>query len=211
MKLSMVLAKFPINNSLGQVEANSDYHDSALASTMQGSILRTAWLTRDNAVDVRQDLSLEGKPKQTQSESTPFWTPTYTTHFEHSFSDEPDWEAEGSECSETSVDDLEVIVGPSRHAAKPYDLRQLKIYSVRTQSWEPIRSTPSTLYFTDVIRLSEAQVPTRSLSFGSVLHMNGSVQCRPCTYDRPKRQCKKKWLCDSCHMHIRAHHLKLSS
>jgi len=192
MKLSAVLAKFPINKSLGWIEANSDHHDPAPASTMQGPILLTAWLTSKNAVDVRQGLSLEGKPKQTQSESTPFWTPTYTKYFDHIFFDEPDWEAEGSECSESSVDDFEVIVGPSRHAAKPYDLRRLKIYSVRTQSWEPIRSTPSTLYFTDVIRLSQAQVPTRSLSFGSVLHMNGLVQCRPCTFDRPKRQCKKK-------------------
>jgi len=191
MKLSTVLAKFPINNSFRQVEVNSVHHDSAPASTMQGPILLTAWLTRENAVDVRQGLNSEGKPKQTQSDSTPFWTPTYTKYFEHTFSGEPDWEADGSECSETLVDDLEVIVGPSRHAAKPYDLRQLKIYSVRTQSWEPIRSTPSTLYFTDVISLSQALVPTRSLSFGSVLHMNGLVQCRPCTFDRPKQQCKK--------------------
>jgi len=213
MRLSMMLSKFPVNGSLVK-EAHPDQHDSAPASTMKRPIKQTAGLTSENAVDVTPALSLEGKPQQTHSESKHLCTSTSTTYFEHIFFGETDWESEGSECSETMVNDpndLEVIVGPSQHAAKPHDLRQLKIWSVRTQSWEPIRSTPSTLYFTDIINLSQAQAPSRTLSFGSILHMNGSPQCRPCTFERPRRQCKKRWLCDSCHMHISAEYFNLSS
>jgi len=195
MQLSTMLARFPINSSLVQVEAHPDHHDSAPASTLKRPIQQTAGLTSENAVDVPLALSLEGKPQQTQSESKHLWTPTSTKYFEHIFFDETDWKSEGSECSETKVNDsndLEVVVGPSQHASKPHDLRQLKIWSARSESWERIRSTPSTLYLTDIIRLSQAQAPTRTLSFGSMLHMNGSPHCRPCSFDRPRRQCKKK-------------------
>jgi len=210
MQLSAALAKFPFDSRLAQFEPNFDRHDSTAASTMRGKISHKDGITLENTVQVTPALNSKGMPQHTQSWNEPLWTRA-SNYFEAIFFDEIDnqdcLEEEDSECSEDLVDDVEIIVGPSEYAAKPYDLQQLRLWCVRTEKWAPIRSTQSILYFTDIIRLSQAQTPTRSLSFGSMLHMNGSIECRPCTFDRPRKQCMKKWLCDFCHMHIGAEHL----
>jgi len=86
--------------------------------------------------------------------------------FENTLFDDPyneDTFETSPDSSDDAADNFEIIVGPSEHAAKPYDLNQLGALNLRTQSWEPIRSTKSGLYFTDVIRLAEAHIPTRTL------------------------------------------------
>jgi len=186
MNLSEILPQFPLENiNIGDI---ADHHKPAAREPAATGTFGSA--------------SAEKKDSQSQ------WAWSSTQVFENIWFDEP-YNEETFETSSESSDDaaknFEIIVGPTKHAARPYDLNQLGVFSWRTQSLEPIRSTQSALYLTDVIRLTEAHMPTRPLSFGSVLHLNGLVECRACTFERANRVCKKKWLCDSCHMHTRVH------
>jgi len=195
MNLSEILAQFPLEHvNIGDI---ADHHEPAAREPAGTGTLGSASAEKDGIT--RRDA-----PHNSKSQ----WAWSSTPVFENICFDEPyneDTFETSSESSDDAAKNFEIIVGPTKHAAKPYDLNQLGVFSWRTQSWEPIRSTQSTLYLTDVIRLTEGHMPTRPLSFGSVLHLNGLVECRACTFERANRVCKKKWLCDSCHMHTRVH------
>jgi len=190
MKLSEILTQFPLEHvNFGDT---ADHHEPTATATSGRALSETKGITRPDV------------PQHAQPRSQSQWVWSSTRTFENTLLDGPyneDTFETSSDISDDAADDFEIIVGPSEHAARPYDLNQLGALNLRTQGWEPIRSTKSVLYFTDVIRLTEAHIPTRPLSFGSVLHLNGLAECRPCSFERTNHGCKKKWLCDFCHMH----------
>uniref|UniRef100_A0A6U6J1T5 Uncharacterized protein n=1 Tax=Zooxanthella nutricula TaxID=1333877 RepID=A0A6U6J1T5_9DINO len=71
-----------------------------------------------------------------------------------------------------------------------------------------MKSSADRLYLQDIILLSVLRPSGAPLSFGSVLHdpkqpvQGGSMQCRPCMFERWVGRCTKSWLCDFCHLHI---------
>jgi len=98
----------------------------------------------------------EVAPQQAQSRDTSQWVQSSTRFFQNVLLDEPDNHAyTSSENSDDAVDSVDVMVGPSEHAANAYDLNQLGVFNVETYSWEPIRSTKSGLYLTNIIRLTQ--------------------------------------------------------
>lgn len=121
------------------------------------------------------------------------------------------YESDAGEPATDSGDEIEVHIGPTRHSAAPLGLEDLWIPSCHSGKGRlPILSTPGCLRLSDVLNLSalrgyeDAKRSSGPLSFGSVIHMNcGSRRhCRPCMFERAPTSCKRKWLCDFCHLHF---------
>jgi len=117
---------------------------------------------------------------------------------------ETEAEESDSEDEDDSLDDCDIIVGPTQHAFNPLTSDMLTLKDTDGKQ-VPIKSSPGRIYLSDVRRLShKSETAEKSIpvSFGSALHLCGHVdKCRPCLFERAAGRCRKLWLCDFCHMH----------
>lgn len=105
-----------------------------------------------------------------------------------------------------NLDAIEIIIGPTNYAVKPNTFQDVWLDDHATCARVPVKSTSSSLYLSDILRLSirvddEDVLP---ISFGTLNHLCGREDlCRPCMHESRAGRCKKAWLCDTCHLHSR--------
>lgn len=132
--------------------------------------------------------------------------------------------SESSRESDQPGDQVQIIVGPSEHAFRPKPFRAIKLPAIKVpdraddspststpsteltarssvQEFSELESRPGRLSLLDILRLSRARQEAPA-SFGSAQHLSGEVaNCRTCIFERFPGRCRKRWLCDFCHLH----------
>eukprot|EP00929_Paragymnodinium_shiwhaense_P012885 TRINITY_DN120765_c0_g1_i1.p1 TRINITY_DN120765_c0_g1~~TRINITY_DN120765_c0_g1_i1.p1 ORF type:complete len:628 (+),score=113.78 TRINITY_DN120765_c0_g1_i1:177-2060(+) len=100
-------------------------------------------------------------------------------------------------------DEDEYIVGPTHMSVHPYNLQDM--YLINDMGEKAfVLSGPKELHFSELKLLITPPQPGVKLSYGSILHMNYDAgKCRPCMFERVVGRCRRRWLCDFCHMHTK--------
>lgn len=127
-------------------------------------------------------------------------------------------DSEGSASGSEGSSDVDIIIGPTEAAFSPKTSADLSLEGTGRcgeRCFYKIQSRSRAAYFSDILRLTALGVSQgrRPLSFGSAVHLEQDSQsggepesCRPCMFERKSRHCRKRWLCDFCHLHVeRAH------
>lgn len=104
---------------------------------------------------------------------------------------------------------LEVLVGPTRHAFQPISHDRICIPDVRTGEEHSLRSCSNSIFLSDVMRLKEHTHGRKQVaSFGSLNHLCRRYDlCRPCVYNLQRSSgCSRRLSCEFCHLHDRVRH-----
>jgi len=122
-----------------------------------------------------------------------------------------DYQESEADAASDGEDPTQVLVGPSPLASAPWSINDLWLEDTSADAGAAakknfIKSHGGRLFLSETKMLTDMRPSASPISFGSLVHLRfGKLKkCRPCMFEKSAtRTCRRSWLCDFCHLHIR--------